>query len=238
MWTGGTNFSTGGIFGHSNVAHVVESPAVAATYLSYWDLLAADPTTAPMRDDVEALTPTPAEPPTAGTTVYFSPRNDLELLDWYAALARQATDGLFMTFAFGMNDLFKDVYRTTTAPLRLALLEKATRSMKDGPEKEAEEEAIQVLRNMPENLFAIGNFIRTNAIDGWVKEKLTSLNTSVRYVHNKFMLIDPLTDDPIVIAGSANFSAASTKNNPGSAVDGHMRAVRRANMLVSGLRVV
>ena len=27
------------------------------------------------------------------------------------------------------------------------------------------------------------------------------------------MLIDPLTDDPIVITGSANFSTASTKNN-------------------------
>ena len=30
VWTGGTNFSDGGIFGHRNVAHVVEEPAVAA----------------------------------------------------------------------------------------------------------------------------------------------------------------------------------------------------------------
>ena len=43
------------------------------------------------------------------------------------------------------------------------LVEKVTK--KDGPEKRAEEEAIQQLRNMPENLFAIGNFIRTNAIE-------------------------------------------------------------------------
>ena len=33
VWTGGTNFSDGGIFGHSNVAHVVEEPAVAAKVL-------------------------------------------------------------------------------------------------------------------------------------------------------------------------------------------------------------
>jgi phosphatidylserine/phosphatidylglycerophosphate/cardiolipin synthase-like enzyme len=32
-------------------------------------------------------------------------------------------------------------------------------------------------------------------------------------VHNKFMLIDPLSDDPIVVAGSANFSDASTRQN-------------------------
>jgi hypothetical protein len=77
--------------------------------------------------------------------------------------------------------------------------------MRAGPERDAEEHKIQVLRNMPENVFAIGDFIRTNKIDGWVKERLTGLNSNVRYVHNKFMLVDSLTDDPIVIAGSANF---------------------------------
>jgi phosphatidylserine/phosphatidylglycerophosphate/cardiolipin synthase-like enzyme len=85
--------------------------------------------------------------------------------------------------------------------------------MKPGPERDAEELKIQLLRNMPENVFAIGDFIRTNKIDGWVKESLTGLNSHVRFVHNKFMLIDPLTDDPIVVAGSANFSAASTRRN-------------------------
>jgi len=66
---------------------------------------------------------------------------------------------------------------------------------------------------MPENVFAVGEFIRTNKIDGWLKERLTGLNTNVRYVHNKFMLIDPLGDDPIIIVGSANFSDASTLKN-------------------------
>ena len=85
--------------------------------------------------------------------------------------------------------------------------------MRSGPERDAEEAKIQALRNMPENLFAIGDFVRTNEIDGWVKERLSGLNSHVRYMHNKFMLIDPLTDDPIVVAGSANFSDASTRRN-------------------------
>ena len=54
---------------------------------------------------------------------------------------------------------------------------------------------------------------RTNQIDGWVKERLTNLNSHVRFIHNKFMLIDPLSDDAIVIGGSANFSDASTRRN-------------------------
>ena len=118
-----------------------------------------------------------------------------------------------MTFAFGMNKIFRDVYENSTAPMRLALMEKKTRPMEEGPEKDAEEKFIDDLRRKKENVFAIGDFIRTNEFDGWVKERLTGLNTNVRYIHNKFMLVDPLSNDPIVIAGSANFSAASTEDN-------------------------
>ena len=213
VWTGGTNFSEGGIYGHSNVAHVVEEEPIAAKFLEYWTALSQDPESGPLKDSVETISPLPPGPPPDGTTVLFSPRRNLDALDWYADLAINASNGLFMTFAFGMNDVFKNVYENGHAPFRLALMEKATRSMKAGPERDAEEGKIQILRNMPENVFAIGSFIRTNKIDGWVKERLTNLNSHVRYVHNKFMLVDPLTDDPIVVAGSANFSDASTRRN-------------------------
>lgn len=214
VWTGGTNFSDGGIFGHSNVAHVVEEAAIAKKFLEYWTELDANPDSPSLRPKLARLSPLPANPPPAGTSFVFSPRPNLDALNYYATLAKGAREGLFMTFAFGMNDIFKDVYRTATAPFRLALLEAKTRPMKAGsPERAAEEQAIQLLRNMPENTFAVGSFIKTNKIDGWVKERLSGLNSNVKYVHNKFMLVDPLSDNPIVIAGSANFSAASTTDN-------------------------
>ena len=40
VWTGSTNISAGGIFGHSNVGHVVWDEAVARKYLDYWQRLA------------------------------------------------------------------------------------------------------------------------------------------------------------------------------------------------------
>ena len=43
VWTGSTNISAGGIFGHSNVGHVIWDEAVAQRYLDYWERL-ADPT--------------------------------------------------------------------------------------------------------------------------------------------------------------------------------------------------
>lgn len=214
VWTGGTNFSEGGIFGHSNVAQFVEDEAVASKFLAYWQMLKTDPEKAALAAAVESISPLPTgAKPRKGTTVVFSPRQDLGALDMYVKFALAARQGLMMTFAFGMNDVFKRVYRESSAPFRLALLEKKTRPMKAGPERDAEEAAIQKLRNMKENVFAVGSLIASNAIDGWVKEKLSGLNSNVRFVHNKFMLIDPLGPDPIVIAGSANFSVASTQSN-------------------------
>lgn len=213
VWTGGTNFSRGGIFGHSNVAHVVENAGIAQLYLDYWNVLSGDPDNATLKPQIEALTPLPAGRPPKGVTAIFSPRKNLDALNWYAGLAQGARNGLFMTFAFGMNKLWRDVYQNCQAPLRFALLEKKTRSMPAGPARVKEEKAIDQLRQLNENVFAIGSLIRTNEFDGWVKERLSGLNRNVAYVHNKFMLVDPLGNDPIVIAGSANFSEASTKDN-------------------------
>ena len=213
VWSGGTNFSRGGIFGHSNVAHVVEEETTAAKFLEYWKALKKDPDSKTLKNQVEMISPLPQGNPPKGTTVLFSPRENIDALEWYAQLAMNAKEGLFMTFAFGMNDIFQDVYKNSQAPFRLALMEKKTRPMKAGPKRQAEEQKIQVLRNMPENVFAIGSLIKTNKFDGWVKETLKNLNHYVQYVHNKFMLVDPLSTNPVIICGSANFSDASTIRN-------------------------
>lgn len=220
VWTGGTNFSRNGIFGHSNVAHVIKDPDAARQYLDYWTALAGDPTDAELTAAVEQISPLPSNPPPNGVSLFFSPRsnpgedNDPDGLALLADYARGARDGLFMTFAFGMHPLFQDVYRNSQAGLRFALMEEKTRPLKKGSDlRIAEEEKIQRLRNMPENVFAVGSFIATNAIDGWLKERLSGFSKNVEYIHNKFMLIDPLSDDPIVVCGSANFSRASIVDN-------------------------
>jgi PLD-like domain len=215
VWTGGMNFSDGGIFGHSNVAHVVANDLpVAQKFFEYWTALHNDTPMKEMKKMVETLTPLPPVPLQNPITCVFSPRSSLDALTLYSQLAMSAQTGFFMTFAFGINQTFKEVYKNSPAMVRFALLEKTTRPLKNGsPEKEAELADIQALRNIPQNVFAVGEFIKTNELDGWVKEKLSGLNSAVNYIHNKFMLIDPLSEHPIVIGGSANFSDASTTNN-------------------------
>lgn len=214
VMTGGTNFSEGGIFGHSNALHIVEEPDVARAYLRYWELLRDDPRSSDLRPILSGEYLIPGDGiPAEGTATLFSPRSSLDALEWYAALAGKARDALFATFAFGMHSSFQNVYRTGRAGLRYALMEKPTRPMKEGPARDAEEEAIRQLRLQPENRFAIGSHFEMNLFDRWLGERLSDMNRNVRYVHTKYMLIDPLGPDPVVVAGSANFSAASTNEN-------------------------
>jgi phosphatidylserine/phosphatidylglycerophosphate/cardiolipin synthase-like enzyme len=60
---------------------------------------------------------------------------------------------------------------------------------------------------------AVGNRIQTTKLDAWVQEDANPWSQNVEYVHTKFLLIDPLGDDPIVVTGSANFSDPSVESN-------------------------
>ena len=179
----------------------------------YWELLRTDPTNAVLEPQLTSLVTLPAGYPPPGTMVVFSPRSSIDALEFYARVAQQANDSLFMTFAFGMHPLFQQVYRTATAPIRYAVMEKKTRPMAPGPDRDAAERAIDELRFQVENLFAIGSRLTQDRFDRWLREELTDLNSNVRYIHNKFMLVDPLSSSPIVVAGSANFSKASSDEN-------------------------
>jgi phosphatidylserine/phosphatidylglycerophosphate/cardiolipin synthase-like enzyme len=211
--TGSTNFSTGGIFGHSNVVHIVQDEIAAKAYLDYWDKLLADPTKTTLGPTLSAETVFPPALPANGTTTVFSPRSEADALDYYARLAGGAQEALFMTFPFGMIQKFQDVYAAGPAGLRFALMDKEVLPRKDKVKEEAERQKIIKLRKMKENRFAIGTDLQLNALDHWLAERRFNMNPNVKYLHTKYMLVDPLSDDPIVVSGSANFSDASCVDN-------------------------
>ncbi len=213
VWTGSTNLTENGIFGHANVGHIVEDTAIAQAFRDDWDRLAADPpVAAAYRSANEEATPAPPHPWNAPTTAVFSPRGgELDALQWYADIAASAKQGLFMTFAFGMHPKFRDVYAKDDDVLRMALMEKEW----GNPKTKAEEtRAIQQLRNRRNVVVAVGNRIVTNSFDRWLAElQQIDPDVHVYWVHTKFMLVDPLGRRPVVVTGSANFSKASTYTN-------------------------
>jgi hypothetical protein len=203
VWTGSTNISAGGIFGHSNAAHVVWDQDVAAKYLAYWQRLADNLTPTKLRAPNKAATPTPAgKPPKNSVIPLFSARDDKasnETLQWYADRLAEAKEVCCMTFAFNIDEVFQRVLSRDNDVLRYVV--------KDDPL--GDEESIGHDRDV---IFAAGSYLGEGALANFLRERSNPLNRN-RYIHNKFMLVDPLSEDPLVVTGSANFSKPSQRTN-------------------------
>src|SRR5262249_14134353 len=127
-----------------------------------------------------------------------------------------------ITFAFGVGKEFKDVLHdnTPTGPLIFMLLEKQDappkpRKGKTGA-KPGKPKTAFVRLNSKNNVYeAWGSYLK-DPLYQWVREtntRLLQFNNHVLYIHTKFLLHNPLGDDPIVVTGSANFSKPSTQDN-------------------------
>lgn len=209
VWTGSTNISAGGIFGHSNVGHAIWDNNIARTYLDYWTELASDTVKlADLRASCQAATPLPSEIPLPkGVTVLFSPRDAVDpeasspTLQWYANLLASATSIACMTFAFNFDRVFAKAVEGDTDALTYLVFDKA-------PDDVGE---TQIRRNR-NAVMAVGSILRKGDLENFLGESLTGFNRN-RYIHDKFLLVDPLSDDPVVVTGTANFSEPSQEGN-------------------------
>jgi phosphatidylserine/phosphatidylglycerophosphate/cardiolipin synthase-like enzyme len=208
VWTGSTNISAGGIFGHSNVGHVIWDESVAQLFLDYWDRLAEpDVTRGPLVNKNLEVEPTPAPkslPPSDRMLTLFSPRDGdktLETLHWYADLMDSAQRILCMTFAFNLDQFFLTVLLRKNDTLRYAVFDKNLQT--------DVEDQIDRIHN---TVIAAGAKLEEHDLENFIGEKLTGFNKN-QYIHDKFMLVDPLGDDPIVVTGTANFSGPSQYAN-------------------------
>jgi phosphatidylserine/phosphatidylglycerophosphate/cardiolipin synthase-like enzyme len=200
VWTGSTNISRGGIFGHANVGHRVSDPDVAAGYLAYWRAVSGDPEREPLRAFDDPTPQIPAGRPRARRTAIFSPRSTLDSLEWYVRLADSARQAVFLTAAFGLTREIAPVFEGDRDYLRYLLLDKDRGN-------------VEAMRGDPDNVVTAGEFAGRGGFKAWIAEALDQLNLHVHYVHTKLMLVDPLSSDPIVVTGSANWSDESSKYN-------------------------
>jgi phosphatidylserine/phosphatidylglycerophosphate/cardiolipin synthase-like enzyme len=201
VWTGSTNITWGGLFGQSNVGHLIRDAKTAAGYLDYYQRLVADPDYKVIRPANVAASASPATPPRSGAHSVFSPRTSLDMIDWYAGQAARAKKSFFMTAAFGVHDKIADAVRPESDVMRYLVLEEEPES---GDARFDTDHDVKI---------AVGSFLKSAILDRWTQERLTGLNSHVRYSHTKFMLVDPLGARPLVISGSGNFSDASVDKN-------------------------
>ena len=226
VWTGSTNFTDTGFFGQTNVGHLVTDATTAGIYLKYWTELSSDPVHSAAVANASALTPNPANAIAASSiAAFYSPRKADNMLDWYGQRITDTASFAMMTIPFNVAGSILSALGEKRDAMRLVILEDVPTADVDAAEK----------RNRGKLAFSNGAIlgksiikykssaggakvtpIPNSSLDHWfVDEELArpTNNGHVFFVHSKVLLIDPLSDDPLVCSGSANFSTNSLVAN-------------------------
>ena len=217
VWTGSTNITPSGFTGQSNTGHIIRDEGIAQMYFAYWQMIAADKQREELKAFVNAYTPNPGTELEQNSVIpMFSPRTGESMLDWYGSQMDLANQSVMLTSAFGVTKKLAEYFNNDRDYLRYILMEQQCRS-------EAAREMIHRDRDtrivMGQGLGVTGSQGNWHDIPGWQLEKWMAREHHFRsvghvfFVHTKYMLIDPLTDDPKIFTGSANFSPGSLTSN-------------------------
>ena len=214
VWMSSSNITLSGLYGQANVAHIIRDEHVAEKFLDYWSKLAEDLPTrelsvwnAEQSGEREVTALSQGDGNLQEIACVMSPRpTNSPVLDVLGDIFDLAKEASCLTVAFTLcNQLKQKLLQTTTA--RRYVLK----------ERNLQEDA--TFAKLPCNSVVAGGLLEeTENLKGFVKEKLTGINDHVRFLHLKFMLIDPLSACPIVVNGSANFSMSSIVKNDESTV--------------------
>jgi phosphatidylserine/phosphatidylglycerophosphate/cardiolipin synthase-like enzyme len=226
VWTGSTNSTASGFLGQTNVGHLVTDAGVSKTYLAFWKELSGDPILSSARSAAVALTPDPANLiPAAPMTMVYSPRSDKLMLDWYAQRIVDGKTCVAFTGAFGVDATILKGLEQDAQAVRFILLEKPPTTDVRQAEQENHGNLLvsygavlgQTYQQVQgakggKKLVPIPHF----ELDKWfLEEELARQDGEgfVFFIHTKFLLVDPLSNDPLVCTGSANFSGNSLTAN-------------------------
>jgi phosphatidylserine/phosphatidylglycerophosphate/cardiolipin synthase-like enzyme len=201
VWTGSTNLSDGGIYGHSNVGHAVRDGEVASRFLDFWTELQPDPELDALRTWTSANSVFDPTPAAGSIDTVFSPRHGVAPLAWYAdRFGTVATSG-HITEAFGVTQVFETAITAhANDGLHYVMLDRRDNNQ-------------AAWSASPRVIVAVGSTGGPSELTRWAQEVLSGFNQFVFYLHTKILLLDPLSASPMTISGSANFSPASTDAN-------------------------
>ncbi|MBY5701028.1 phospholipase D-like domain-containing protein [Rhizobium leguminosarum] len=228
VWTGSTNMTTSGFLGQSNLGHLFRDPALAERYKKYWDLLSQNLSGAPVKKETKIISPQPGEVVEPGSlTPIFCARDDLAMLFWYGNRIADARDLAMFTVAFTVSPLLIPALAQKRDCLRMLMMESRPPAEliaafhKDGRDPMliasygavlGKKKITLTLPNRKRSTRIID--IEKYALGEWFwREEYTRQRGKVFFIHTKYLMIDPLSDDPLICTGSANFSANSLQNN-------------------------
>ncbi len=222
VWTGSTNWTDTGLCAQSNNGLLVESPELAKAYYAYWKRLQADDAEqgpAFRASNADALDLS-ADGGATDVTLWFSPNTE------------QKTKTRTSETPGDMTDVFEAMEKAKEAILFLAF-QPGTPSIVD--------QAGEIQDQKPE-LFIHGAVTDPSAVDAfdthlfhrtgsedaaevvaaaavqdqfgsWEKELLKASPSAHAIIHDKVVVIDPFSEDCVVITGSHNLGFRASYNN-------------------------
>lgn len=195
---GSTNFTENGVYRQANVVHVTEDKQIAATYLDLFEQIWRTPSDViATRDWINANNQIDTAAP---IFVGFSPRSKkLDLVEFVNVINFARQDLLFAT-AFALPEDILDALLggENDSVLRYGIQNTASRITGFHADRTAE---------------FVTPALLPKGLEGWVKEGLRGQKGNL-LVHTKAIVVNFTGDNPIVISGSHNLSAAaSTKND-------------------------
>ena len=219
VWTGSTNWTDGGLYGQLNVGHAFFDADLATLYENYFKLLFADDTQRDEKEKLFAMCPPPVTPGEIkkGYTALFSPQSGHlpdktpTMIDLYAQVCAEAKM-LVVCAPFELHDAIKNVLEAN-APGTLRFL------MGD---KEGSFGDINLVRGekVPGNEISVATTISSPLHDfqNRIIMKKERFHHQGVHIHSKIIISNPLSEDPILIMGSANFSQNSSMYNDENSV--------------------
>ncbi len=202
VWTGSTNFTDAGVYAQSNVGHAIADPGLAKTYFDWHQEIWSDPekSVADSRTAAMELTSVPGSKP-KGTTLVLSPRKSTEAVTECASLVSAAKRFVCFTAPFALHKDLESALAQSPAQVYGLL----NRDGVVGPE---------LHKAANTQLAAAGAVNDKSILEAWQgKLQGESMHHSGVFIHTKIIIVDPLSDNPVVITGSANFSNNSSKGN-------------------------
>jgi len=226
VWTGSTNWSTTGLCTQANNGLLIENAAVATLYRQQWDRLrdASPPVTTPAGFPPALVSandvPHSFSVGGASVTVWFtraSDGRDMAALREVIASAQHSV--LFLMFTPGKQGLHTLAGQRAKEPGMYVRGVVSTLGTEPG---DTDKNVLDVQVVSSDKTFAPDHYtvLQPQGIDvelgPWIaevtrKDFLAQIGHAI--VHSKVLVVDPLSDNPVVVTGSHNFSASASEKN-------------------------
>lgn len=226
VWTGSTNWSTTGLCTQVNNGLLIEHKGVARLYRQQWDRLKAasppefDPAGFPAALVDANDTPHTLSVGRAKATVWFTRTSDGRDMDALREVISSAKEAiLFLMFTPGKQGLHTLIgQRANEKNMYIRGVVSTLGNEKGDSDKNVLD--IQLMSSdrkfVPDRYSVVQPQGVDAALGPWLGEVtrktfLTQIGHAI--VHSKVLVVDPLSDNPVIVTGSHNFSASASEKN-------------------------